>query len=325
MARPFEELKRKKFTVTLTEKDKEIYDFFVGTKSSSQLVRELLTAYMKNPKEMELLMLKLKYENAKVEDKTINVEKDNVKQKNLEFNKVKNSIFEITDEDLKLLEAEDNKFQEEKIECFNRRIKYCPQITQKHKDITANIIAILKDKIDSSCKIFSESIEVKFEDENKGELYKLKPDVFVLPKEFECENETITTIPKIIFEIASKESEEYDLVKKMEVYRVFGVLEYNVILEEKDVIIQHFLNDAGNYDLAINKKGDRFKSIIYEELNIPIEHFIEEDYQKKLIESKKLNEKINIAKKFLDILDDEIIAIKTDLSVEEVKNLRGNK
>ena len=43
---------------------------------------------------------------------------------------------------------------------------------------------------------------------------------------------------------------------------------------------------------------------------------------KERIEEGKLEEKIEIARNLLDVLDDETIAKKTGLSIEEVKKLR---
>lgn len=43
---------------------------------------------------------------------------------------------------------------------------------------------------------------------------------------------------------------------------------------------------------------------------------------KERIEEGKLEEKIEIARNLLDVLDDETIARKTGLSIEEVKKLR---
>lgn len=41
------------------------------------------------------------------------------------------------------------------------------------------------------------------------------------------------------------------------------------------------------------------------------------------IEQGEKNSRVHIAKNLLDVLEDEIIAIKTGLSIEEVRNLRN--
>jgi predicted transposase/invertase (TIGR01784 family) len=44
--------------------------------------------------------------------------------------------------------------------------------------------------------------------------------------------------------------------------------------------------------------------------------------EKKGIEQGKLKEKLEIAKNLLDVLDNEIIALKTGLSIKEIEGLR---
>lgn len=112
MAKPFNELKRKKFTVTLTEADEDIYNFFVNTKKSSALVRRLLLTYMLRPAEMEALMRgdmsiinKIDIPQSQYEGIQRNYE--------LEAQPIKDSntkdVFEITEEDEQILEAEAEK------------------------------------------------------------------------------------------------------------------------------------------------------------------------------------------------------------------------
>lgn len=110
MAKPFNELKRKKFTVTLTEADEDIYNFFVNTKKSSALVRRLLLTYMLRPAEMEALMRgdmsiinKIDIPQSQYEEIQRNYE---LKAEPIKDSKTKD-VFEITEEDEQILEAEE--------------------------------------------------------------------------------------------------------------------------------------------------------------------------------------------------------------------------
>ncbi|MGL4450030.1 MAG: hypothetical protein ACRCTZ_02425 [Sarcina sp.] len=93
-------------------------------------------------------------------------------------------------------------------------------------------------------------------------------------------------------------------------------LEYNIIFQNGN-IIQYFLNNENIYEMRLCHKGDKFKSNIYKKLNISVDNLIEEGYSKKIEDNKA----ISIARNLLDILDDETISEKTDLSLQEVKNL----
>lgn len=95
MNKNFNEIKRKKLTVTLTEQDEDIYNFFVNKKNASALVRRLILTYMLRPVEMEMLMRGESLHNVELFPKVI---EDTV-------NKTDKNFFEITEEE-KLLDKE---------------------------------------------------------------------------------------------------------------------------------------------------------------------------------------------------------------------------
>ncbi|MGL5616731.1 MAG: Uma2 family endonuclease [Sarcina sp.] len=206
---------------------------------------------------------------------------------------------------------------DEKIEYNNGQILYSSSTSQRHNDIISNIVAVLKHIVPNGCKVFHEAIEVRLEDKNKDELYKYKPDVFVICGDYEKKGETVNDIPKIIFEVVSPKYDTHDTITKRLVYEKFGVLEYNIIFQNGD-IIQYFLNEENIYEMRLCHKGDKFKSNIYKELNILVDDLVEEGYSKKIEDNKALT----IAKNLLDILDDETISEKTGLTVQDVKKLR---
>ena len=206
---------------------------------------------------------------------------------------------------------------DERIEYNNGQILYSPSTSQRHNDIIANIVAVLKHIVPNECKVFHEAIEVRLEDKNKDELYKYKPDAFVICGDYKKSGETVLDVPKIIFEVVSPKYDTHDTITKRLVYEKFGVLEYNIIFQNGD-IIQYFLDEEKTYEMRMCRKGDMFKSNIYDGLNILVEDLIEEGYSKKIENNKVLS----IAKNLLDVLDDETIALKTGLTIAKVKELR---
>lgn len=62
----------------------------------------------------------------------------------------------------------------------------------------------------SECDVYAESIEVIFR--NNEEVYKYKPDVFIMCEESTREGESFTSAPKIVFEVISKSTATHDYI-----------------------------------------------------------------------------------------------------------------
>lgn len=106
MAKPFNELKRKKITVTMTECDEDIYNFFVKTKNSSALVRRLLLTYMLKPVEMEAIMRGETITNIISNTSQIFEKRESNSKEEFKYS----NLFEITEEDEKVLQSEDTEY-----------------------------------------------------------------------------------------------------------------------------------------------------------------------------------------------------------------------
>lgn len=117
----------------------------------------------------------------------------------------------------------------------------------------------------SKCEPFDEQIEVIFK--NSEELYKYKPDIFVM-----CDNatklgESFTSSPKIIFEVVSKTTASHDYITKLAVYQKFKVEEYNIV-EQSGKIIQYSLVDDQYIISDVYKNDDVYISTIFPDLKI---------------------------------------------------------
>ncbi|MGL5714966.1 MAG: Uma2 family endonuclease [Paraclostridium sp.] len=120
----------------------------------------------------------------------------------------------------------------------------------------------------TKCEPFDEQIEVIFQDDE--ELYKFKPDVFVVCEGYTTKGESITSAPLIIFEIVSKSTASHDYISKMYVYQKFKVQEYNIV-EPSGKIVQYVLGDDNQYHIhEVYKNTDIFKSTIFDEFSLEL-------------------------------------------------------
>ncbi|MBN1049363.1 Uma2 family endonuclease [Clostridium botulinum] len=118
---------------------------------------------------------------------------------------------------------------------------------------------------DTSCEPFDEQIEVVFR--NSEEVYKYKPDIFIMCDNSTKKGESFTSVPKIIFEIVSKSTSSHDYITKLAVYQKFKVEEYNIV-EQSGKIIQYSLVDDQYIISDVYKNDDVYVSSIFKDLKI---------------------------------------------------------
>lgn len=158
-----------------------------------------------------------------------------------------------------------------KTEYSNGEIIVHSNTDAKHNRIILNISFFLTKYFKGSqCSFHTEQIEVIF-DEN----HKYKPDIFII-----CENdknnmkgESYTTPPKIIFEVISKSTASHDRITKLQVYRKYGVLEYNMI-EQDGTMIQCILSNE-DYIVKEYKMNDEYISSVLPDLKINLNDIFE--------------------------------------------------
>ncbi|EES50126.1 Uma2 family endonuclease [Clostridium botulinum] len=117
----------------------------------------------------------------------------------------------------------------------------------------------------SKCDVYTESIEVIFK--NNEEVYKYKPDVFVMCEDSTRQGESFTSAPKIIFEVISKSTASHDYITKLDVYQRFGVLEYNLV-EQEGYIVQYSLIDRQYKITNVFKDKDSYVSTVFKDMSI---------------------------------------------------------
>lgn len=100
-----------------------------------------------------------------------------------------------TEEDFENIQS---KF-DSKAEYSNGYIVLLPNTSIKHNKIISRLNLKLMNFFDNNkCDVYTESIEVIFR--NNEEVYKYKPDVFIMCEDGTRKGESFTSAPKIIFE-----------------------------------------------------------------------------------------------------------------------------
>lgn len=156
-----------------------------------------------------------------------------------------------------------------KAEFDNGSIFLTSNTSIEHNRIKRKILSKLDRFLEGSkCEPFDEQIEVIFQ--SKDEIYKYKPDIFVMCENSTRRGESFTSIPKIIFEVISKSTSSHDYITKLAVYQKFKVQEYNIV-EQSGKIIQYSLSDNQYIISDVYKNNDVYVSSVFKNLSINLE------------------------------------------------------
>lgn len=155
-----------------------------------------------------------------------------------------------------------------KAEFDNGSIFLSSNTSVEHNRIKRKILTKLDIFLNGSkCEPFDEQIEVIFRD--KEEVYKYKPDIFVMCENSTKEGESFTSAPKVIFEIVSRSTSSHDYITKLAVYQKFKVQEYNIV-EQNGKIIQYSLVDNQYIIADVFKNDDIYVSSVFNNFKISL-------------------------------------------------------
>ena len=156
-----------------------------------------------------------------------------------------------------------------KAEYSNGYVVLSSNTSIQHNKIISRLNFRLMTFLDKSkCDVYMESIEVIFR--NNEEVYKYKPDVFVMCDDSSRQGESFTSAPKIIFEVISKSTATHDYITKLEVYQRCGVLEYNLV-EQEGYIVQYSLIDNQYKITNVFKNSDSYVSTVFSDVSISLD------------------------------------------------------
>lgn len=153
-----------------------------------------------------------------------------------------------------------------KTEYSNGTIIMHSNISIRHNEIiqmlSAELVHFFKG---TKYSVYSESIEVVFD-----EYHKYKPDIFVMCdiNQNSRRGESFIIAPKIIFEVISKSTASHDRITKLQLYKKYRVLEYNMV-EQDGTIFQCILKND-EYIVKEYDSTNQYISSVFPDLKIDL-------------------------------------------------------
>jgi len=150
----------------------------------------------------------------------------------------------------------------------------------QHILIVSNIVASLHQQLkNKKCSVYANDLRIAVK---KNTLYTY-PDVIVVcgePELLDDKKDTVTN-PKIIIEVLSKSTEQYDRVKKFELYRELDSLEEYLLVSQNEFRVEQFTKQNSLQWLfsEVTKKTDSIKI-----QTIEAELSVEDIYEKVVFE-----------------------------------------
>ncbi len=151
--------------------------------------------------------------------------------------------------------------------------------TFNHATICTNVAAAAKEALRGKpCKARSSEMRVKAESNGK-EVY---PDavIFCPPSRFVGKGDSALLTPKVIFEVLSDSTQNYDRTGKFALYKTIPTFEEYILIEQDRVWVEHFSRQGANwvhrsYDgrgevIELDSVGIELSlADIYDELDVP--------------------------------------------------------
>lgn len=123
---------------------------------------------------------------------------------------------------------------------------------------------------DKPCSPFSAPYDVRLKNDSptfEDDPNVVQPDILVI-----CDKETIDEngryhgVPSLVVEVLSPSTRSKDMIKKLNLYMLSGVLEYWIVDLDNQSVVIYELVDQNIKCLSVVKVGDPIKSTLYEDL-----------------------------------------------------------
>jgi Uncharacterized protein conserved in cyanobacteria len=166
---------------------------------------------------------------------------------------------------------------DELLEYIDGRIYYQASPSQVHQTVALNLATefniFFKNK---PCKPFIAPFDIILKHEKEEYTRKVIPDISIICDKTGLNSLNYAGVPTLIVEILSPSNESHDLVTKMNLYQKFKVKEYWIVNPKIKTISIYKINDDGLYEqFGVYKNKEKFKSAIFEELNIDLGEIFE--------------------------------------------------
>ena len=111
----------------------------------------------------------------------------------------------------------------------------------EHSFVINNFIVMIGKQIkDSLCRVLGDSVQYQWHENNDRIVI---PDASINCNIRDRKNVSLTGIPRMVMEVLSNATEEYDRGEKMEIYRKVGVSEYWIV-DWRRKQVEIYLNDG---------------------------------------------------------------------------------
>ena len=111
----------------------------------------------------------------------------------------------------------------------------------EHSMVIHNFVIKIGNQIkDSLCRVFGDSVQYQWHENNDRIVI---PDASINCNIRDRKNVSLTGIPRMVMEVLSNATEEYDRGEKMEIYRKVGVSEYWIV-DWRRKQVEIYLNDG---------------------------------------------------------------------------------
>lgn len=151
-----------------------------------------------------------------------------------------------------------------KNEYFQGEIFAMAGASEKHNTIVSNLLYRLRIKLEGKpCKVYPSDIRIKV---NRNGLYTY-PDITVICSKPILEDHLYDTLlnPKVIFEVLSDSSENYDRGKKFQLYREIDSLQEYVLVSQDSQLVEKYYRDNSYFwtfqDFTISSPIIKFQAI----------------------------------------------------------------
>lgn len=153
-----------------------------------------------------------------------------------------------------------------------------------HSTVIVNFIAAVRKQLrNSTCYVFSDNVQYRFQAEN-GESKVVVPDASINCRVKSRRGNTFVDAPRFVMDVLSPSTEQYDRNEKMELYRQQEIEEYWIVdWEQKKVEIYQldYENGVPRYYLwkvVREENKDELKIIHFPNVKITFEELFEEVY-----------------------------------------------
>lgn len=126
------------------------------------------------------------------------------------------------------------------------------------------------------CQAFIAPLDVFLDEADERKPTVVQPDVFVVCDRKKLDDRGCHGAPDLIIEVLSPGTRQHDLVRKMNLYRRYGVREYWTVEAELGTVLQYVLDDKGYRLAGAYEKGDKVPVQVLEGCTIYLDEIFSE-------------------------------------------------